>query len=95
MIVPLRPQCLVGNKLMPDTFAVGPRFPRDAGECEAQQGATCGGEVPLTPDFLHPAAEEVLNVFENAPEGTVLSRLWGTNVKCETREATDRLSVKC
>lgn len=48
----------VGNKLL--CFAAEPRLPRDAGEREAQQGATGGGEAPLDPDLLHPAAEEVL-----------------------------------
>lgn len=55
-------QCLsghVGNKLL--CFAAEPRLPGDAGEREAQQGATSGGEAPLDPDLLHPAAEEVLN----------------------------------
>ena len=58
-------------------FAAEPRLPRDAGEREAQQGAPCGGEAPLTPDLFHPAAEEVLNnmCLSYAPRGTMSSQL--------------------
>lgn len=44
----------------PCVSAAEPRLPGDAREREAQQGSSCGGEAPLTPDLHHPAAQEVL-----------------------------------
>lgn len=54
----------------PRVSAAEPRLPGDAREREAQQGASCGGEAPLTPDLHHPAAQEVLKtpcVFVEKP----------------------------
>lgn len=74
--MPLGPQSLaIDNNLLPEIFTAEPRLSRDTSECEAQQGAPRSGEAPLTPYFLHPAAEEVLNTLKNALKGSMLSQL--------------------
>lgn len=45
-------------------IAAESRLPGDTGERAAQQGAPCSGKASLlSPDFLHPAAQEVLSMF--------------------------------
>lgn len=67
--------------------AAEPWLSRGTCERETQQGPSCGGEVPLTPNLYHPAAQEVLK-----PHVHLWKKPQGNLVKIAVKAQSDMLA---